>query len=90
MTSRDCLHRCIEKGAQYVFVSDGVVYPIRNQQFADLPRFAEQDIELEGKVQHNQLTVSRITPLNLSYRRVPAADEPLVDAILARIGVTVP
>ncbi|PYR44679.1 MAG: hypothetical protein DMF89_27175 [Acidobacteria bacterium] len=69
MSSRECLERCIEKGAQYVFVSEGVVYPIRNQQFADLARFAEQDIELEGRVQHSQLTVSRIRPLNLSYRR---------------------
>jgi hypothetical protein len=67
MTGRQCVERCIEKGAQYVFVSAGDVYPIRNQQFADLARFAEQAIELEGRVQHSQLTVSRITPLDLSY-----------------------
>ena len=70
MTGRECVERCIEKGAQYVFVSDGVVYPIRNQQFADLPRFVEQEIKLEGRLQDSLLTVSRITPVNLS-RRTP-------------------
>jgi len=92
MTSRECVERCIEKGAQYVFVSEGVIFPIRNQQFADLARFAEQDIELEGKVQHSQLTVSRIAPLNLSGRtRVPPSNGALAEAKgLLRTGVAWP
>jgi hypothetical protein len=64
MTGRDCVRRCVEKGAQYIFVSDGVVYPIRNQTMAELARFAEQDVQLEGKVRQQQLTVSHIRPLN--------------------------
>lgn len=64
MSDRDCVGRCVEKGAQYVFVSDGVVYPIRNQRFGDLQRFAAQDIQLEGEVWGNQLTVSHIRSLD--------------------------
>jgi hypothetical protein len=68
MTGRDCVRRCVEKGAQYIFVSDGVVYPIRNQTMAELARFAEQDVQLEGKVRQQQLTVSHIRPLNRMAR----------------------
>jgi hypothetical protein len=31
---------------------------------AELARFAEQDVQLEGKVRQQQLTVSHIRPLN--------------------------
>jgi hypothetical protein len=60
MSDRDCVGRCVEKGAHYVFVSNGIVYGIRNQSFGDLGRFAAQDIQLEGRLWRNQLTVSRI------------------------------
>jgi hypothetical protein len=60
MSDRDCVGRCVEKGAQYVFVSNGVVYRIRNQSFSDLARFAAQEIQLEGRLWRNQLTVSHI------------------------------
>jgi hypothetical protein len=60
MSDRDCVGRCVEKGAHYVFVSNGVVYRIRNQSFSDLARFAAQEIQLEGRLWRNQLTVSHI------------------------------
>lgn len=63
MSGRDCVHRCVEMGAQYVFVSHGVVYSIRNQDFVGLTRFAGQDVELEGEVRKNLLTVSHVRPL---------------------------
>ena len=64
MSDRDCVGRCVEKGAHYVFVSNGVVYPIRNQSFSDLARFAAQDIRLEGRLWRNQLTVSHIESID--------------------------
>jgi hypothetical protein len=81
MSSRDCVGRCVEKGAQYVFVSDGVVYPIRNQRFEDLQRFAAQDIQLEGEVWRNQLTVSHIRPLDSAarLRRAPPTRSALAE-----------
>ena len=63
MSTRDCVRRCIEMGAQYVFVSEGVVYSIRNQDLVDLTTWAGQDVELEGEVRHNVLTVSHVRPL---------------------------
>ena len=64
MSERDCVGRCNEKGGRYVFVSDGVVYRIRNQSFSDLARFAAQDIQLEGRLWRDQLTVSHIESID--------------------------
>jgi Putative zinc-finger len=63
MSRGDCVRRCVEMGAHYVFVSQGVVYSIRNQGFADLTHLAGQDVQLEGKVRQRVLTVSQVRPL---------------------------
>jgi hypothetical protein len=63
MSGRDCVRRCVEMGAQYVFVSEGVIYSIRNQDLVDLTTWAGQDVQLEGEVRHNVLTVSQVRPL---------------------------
>lgn len=63
MTGGDCVRRCVELGAEYVFVSEGVVYPIRNQDFVELMHLAGQDVQLEGRVRRNLLTVSLVRPL---------------------------
>ena len=63
MSRGDCVRRCVEMGAQYVFVSQGVVYSIRNQDFAELTHLAGQDVQLEGKVRQHALTVSQVRPL---------------------------
>ena len=55
----------VELGAQYVFISEGIVYSIGNQDFQDLVRLAGQDVQLEGEVRHKVLTVSRISPLTV-------------------------
>lgn len=68
MSRRDCVRRCIEMGAQYVFISQGVVYPIRNPEFADLMRLAGQDVQLEGEVREKVLTVSHVRPLTAVSR----------------------
>jgi hypothetical protein len=59
----DCVRRCVEMGAHYVFVSQGVVYSIRNQSLVDLTHLAGQDVLLEGKVRQHVLTVSQVRPL---------------------------
>ena len=66
LSDRDCVNRCVLMGAHYVFVSQGVVYPIRNQDFQDLTRFAGQDVQLEGELRQNLLTVVRVRPLTVS------------------------
>lgn len=66
MSGRDCVQRCVEMGAHYVFVSQGVVYSIRNQDHVDLTRLAGQDVQLEGEMRQNLLTVSYVRPLTVS------------------------
>lgn len=48
-----------------VFISRGVVYVIRNQDFVDLAPFAGQDVELEGEMRQRLLTVSHVRPLSV-------------------------
>jgi len=66
LSDGDCVQRCVLMGAHYVFISQGVVYPIRNQDFQDLTRFAGQDVQLEGELRQNLLTVVRVRPLTVS------------------------
>jgi hypothetical protein len=40
MNGADCVRRCVEMGAEYVFVSQGIVYPIQNQDFVALMHLA--------------------------------------------------
>lgn len=63
MSGRDCVRRCVEIGVQYVFVSEGVVYSIRNQDLVDLTTWAGQDVQLEGEVRHSVLMASHVRPL---------------------------
>jgi hypothetical protein len=58
----DCVRRCVEMGAHYVFVSQGVIYAIRNQDFRDLSDLAGEEVQLEGKLQQQVLTVSQVRP----------------------------
>jgi hypothetical protein len=55
LTDRACAQACIKAGAKYVFVSDGKVYNIANQNFADLEKGAGETVSLTGDVsgRHN-------------------------------------
>jgi hypothetical protein len=75
LSGRDCVNRCVLMGAHYVFVSQGVVYTIRNQDFQDLTRFAGQDVQLEGELRQNLLTVERVRPLTVSVRMIVSSPE---------------
>ena len=39
-TDKQCTQMCVLKGAKYVFVNDGKVLMIKNQDFADLKKYA--------------------------------------------------
>ena len=67
MSGGNCVQRCIQMGAHYVFVSQGVVYAIRNQDLVALARLAGQDVQLEGEVRQNLLTVSQVRPLTVRH-----------------------
>jgi len=61
MTDRDCTQACIKAGGKYVFVSDGKVYKIDNQDSALLPMHAGHTVQLTGDMKGDTVTVSNIT-----------------------------
>jgi hypothetical protein len=60
MTDRDCVQACIKGGGKYVFVSDGKVYSITNQDLALLPMHAGHTVRLTGEMKGDTITVSNI------------------------------
>jgi anti-sigma factor ChrR (cupin superfamily) len=56
-----CVRLCVdEHQAEYVFVSNGVVYPIVNQGFDGLAAFAAREVRLAGSLDGPRVTVTRI------------------------------
>lgn len=67
MTDADCVALCIKKGAKYVFVSDGKVYQIANQNSKQIASHAGHDVELTGTIKGDVITASEL--------KMPAADK---------------
>ena len=61
MTDRDCAQACIKAGGKYVFVSDGKVYKIANQESALLQmHVGHAGVTLTGDMNGDTITVSKI------------------------------
>ncbi len=60
MTDRDCALGCVKGGGKYVFVMDGNVYKIANQDLAALQQHAGHTVRLTGDLQGDTITVSKI------------------------------
>ena len=61
MSDRDCTLACVkEHNAKYVFVSDGKVYNVGNQDFAALQEHAGHTVRLTGEMSGDTITVSKI------------------------------
>jgi len=62
MTDRECALACVKGGGQFVFVSDGKVYKIANQDSALLQMHAgHPGVTLTGEMKGDTITVSKIT-----------------------------
>jgi len=61
MTERDCTLACVKGGGKFVFVADGKVYTVTNQNFAALTERAGETVSLTGDVNGNSVTVSKVT-----------------------------
>lgn len=59
-TDKQCTQMCVMKGAKYVFVNDGKVLMIKNQNFADLKTFAGDRVMVSGDLTGDTITVSKI------------------------------
>ena len=64
VSDRDCTLACVSyqtaDAPKFVFVSDGKIYPISNQRFGGLARYAGQPITLTGELANGTITVSKI------------------------------
>jgi hypothetical protein len=63
MAGADCVRKCVEGGARYVFVTDRAVYQIRNQDFAGLQPAAEERVQVRGELSGDVLSVVSIAPV---------------------------
>jgi hypothetical protein len=59
-TDKQCTAHCVDHGAKYVFVADGKVLQIANQNFKTLRKFAGQPVHLTGDVKGDTITVTKI------------------------------
>jgi len=60
MSDADCTAVCVKKGAKYVFVSDGKVYKIANQNSKTIASHAGQQVELIGTMSGDTITVKNM------------------------------
>ncbi len=60
MSDRDCTLACVKNGGKYVFVRQGKVYSIDNQDFAGLQQHAGHTVRLTGEMKGDTITVSKI------------------------------
>ncbi len=64
VSDRDCTIACVsyqtETSPKFVFVTGGKIYPIANQRFGGLARYAGQPVTLTGELASGSITVSKI------------------------------
>lgn len=61
MTDRDCTLACVKNGGKFVFVSNGKVYNVANQNMAALTQYGGSTVSLTGDVAGDTVTVKKIS-----------------------------
>ena len=61
MTDADCTKVCVKKGAKYVFVSEGKVYQLANQNSKTIASHAGQEVKLTGELKGDSITARTMT-----------------------------
>jgi hypothetical protein len=59
-SDEECVKKCVDAGAKYVFVTQGKIFSIDNQDFVDLKASAGRDVKLTGELTGDTIKVSRI------------------------------
>jgi hypothetical protein len=67
LTDRECTLQCIQDGAKFVFVNNGHVIQIENQDFAGLPEHAGHTAEVSGVLTGASM---KITAINIPAKIV--------------------
>ena len=59
-TDKQCTQMCVQHGAKYVFVTDGKVVNITNQNFKDLKALAGDRVALSGNLSGDTVTITKL------------------------------
>jgi hypothetical protein len=70
VNAHDCTLACVKNGSKFVFVSEGKVYPIANQDLGDLRTHAGHDVKITGDLSSDgkTITVSKVEMTHLTWR----------------------
>jgi hypothetical protein len=60
VSDKECTTMCVKKGAKYVFVTDGKVLAIANQDFRGLAQQAGAAVRLTGELKSDSVTISKL------------------------------
>ena len=84
LNSHSCTLACVGDGARFVFVSDGKVFKIANQDLPALTANAGYTVQLTGDLKDDTITASKIV-LVQNHVRKPAANFTLLDSNGAKV-----
>jgi len=59
-TDKQCTQMCVLRGAKYVFVNEGRVLMVKNQDLADLKTFAGDRVMVSGDLTGDTITLTKI------------------------------
>lgn len=60
MTDKQCTAGCVQHGAKYVFVENGKVLQIANQNLKELPTVAGDKVQVTGDVKGDTITITKV------------------------------
>lgn len=58
VSAHDCTLACVKNGSKFVFVSEGKVYPIANQDLADVKTHAGHNVKITGDLGSDEKTIT--------------------------------
>ncbi len=79
LNSHSCTLACVGDGARFVFVSDGKVFKVANQDLPELKTDAGYTVQLTGDLKDDTITASKIVLIQ-NHDRKPAANFTLLDS----------
>jgi peroxiredoxin len=84
LNSHSCTLACVGDGAKFVFVSDGKIFKVANQDLPALKANAGYTVQLTGDLKDDTITVSNVVLLE-NHDRKPAANFTLTDSNGAKV-----
>ena len=84
LNSHSCTLACVGDGARFVFVSDGKVFKVANQDLPELKTNAGYTVQLTGDLKDDTITAAKIALIQ-NHDRKPAANFTLLDSNGAKV-----